>query len=128
MEYVEIRDGGTELSPSLGRFCNTHAPSTKISSDNIIYIKYFTNLDEPKNGFKAAISITTCGGALREHQGEIVSPSTNKPITCIWSIIAPEDFMLDFQFTKLSIINKPSSTCNNNVTIIKHNPYSKDSK
>ena len=55
-ESVEVRDGGTELSESLGKFCTKNPPTLKTTS-NVVYINFITDLDEPKNGFKATISI-----------------------------------------------------------------------
>jgi hypothetical protein len=49
---VELRDGGTENSDLLGTFCQNKPPTQK-SSDNTLYIKYFTNSQNPNNGFKA---------------------------------------------------------------------------
>lgn len=56
VEYVEIRDGGTKLSPLIGRFCK-NMPSTQKTTDNIAFIKFFTDTTEPRNGFKLKISL-----------------------------------------------------------------------
>ncbi|KAG8233893.1 hypothetical protein J437_LFUL005220, partial [Ladona fulva] len=50
--YVEIRNGGTENSPLIGRYCN-EMPGTQISRENIIYVKFFTDVADPRNGFIA---------------------------------------------------------------------------
>jgi cubilin len=58
-EYIEIRDGGTDTSPLLGRYCKNKPPSSLSTKGNIMYLHYFTDLLEPRNGFKA---IVTSGG------------------------------------------------------------------
>ena len=54
-----MRDGGTEQSPLLGRFC-TDMPHTQKSTGNIMYVRYYTNSNNPKLGFysKASIGIS----------------------------------------------------------------------
>jgi len=44
------------LAPELGRYC-TQAPSTIATSDNMLYVKYFTNITDPNNGFRAVVSL-----------------------------------------------------------------------
>lgn len=58
-EYIEIRDGGTDGSRFMGRYCKDVAPSSMSTTGNMIYVYFYTDLPEPKNGFKAAI---TSGG------------------------------------------------------------------
>lgn len=60
-EYVEIRDGSTEDSPLLGRYCRNMPPSTISTKGNIMYVHYFTDIAEPRNGFKGLV---TSGGNL----------------------------------------------------------------
>ena len=53
---LEIRDGGTEQSPLLGRFCGL-MPHTQKSTGNTMYVRYYTNSNNPKLGFYAKASI-----------------------------------------------------------------------
>lgn len=107
-EYVEIRDGGTEFSPLIGRYCRS-APSTQYSTDNMVFIKFFTDTDEPKNGFKAKISLGTCGGTVRGVTGEIIFPTPldshikERKLNCTWHIVGPIDHYLEMNLTKLDI-------------------------
>ena len=57
-EALEIRDGGTEFSPSLGVFCSDK-PRTLKSTGNVMYIKYYTNSNTPNAGFNAHVSTGT---------------------------------------------------------------------
>lgn len=61
-EYVEIRDGGTDSSKLLGRFCKDVAPSSMVTTGNMMYIHFYSELQEPRNGFKAMLSV---GGSSR---------------------------------------------------------------
>lgn len=89
LEYVELRDGGTELSDEIGRFCGAK-PSTQKSFGNMLYVKYYTNATDPKNGFKARVSLARCGGVLRLSRGILTSPgypeSYESGIDCRWEI------------------------------------------
>lgn len=72
-EYVELRDGSTSSSQLIGTFC-TDKPTTKYSRSNVLLMKFFTDVSEPKNGFKANISIGVCGGMRRSSVGILTSP------------------------------------------------------
>ncbi|EFN89302.1 Cubilin, partial [Harpegnathos saltator] len=107
-EYVEIRDGGTDTSRSLGKFCKDVAPNSKTTTGNMMYIHFYTDLPEPKNGFKAVItSGDVCGGILRGVSGVIESPHyphfypTNQ--SCWWWIIGPTDHTLKLQFRDIHL-------------------------
>lgn len=54
-EYIEIRDGGTDSSRFMGRYCKDIAPSSMSTTGNMMYVYFYTDLPEPKNGFKAVI-------------------------------------------------------------------------
>ncbi|XP_029048305.2 cubilin isoform X2 [Osmia bicornis bicornis] len=102
-EYVEVRDGGTESSKLVGRFCKDVAPSSITSTGNMLYVHYYTDVPEPGNGFKAVISIgEECGGIIRGNSGVISSPNYPffyvKNQTCIWWIVAPADHTIKFEF------------------------------
>ncbi|CAB3228775.1 unnamed protein product [Arctia plantaginis] len=94
-EAIEIRDGSSSLSPSLkGPYCG-EKPGTIKSSSNKLYVKYMTQLLEPRNGFKANISIDTCGGTIIAESGVVTSPGypvmqvLSSGTVCSWHIIGP---------------------------------------
>lgn len=72
-EFVELREGSTSSSQLIGTFCGT-APTTKYSKSNVLFVKFFTDVAEPKGGFKANISIGVCGGMQRSNAGFLTSP------------------------------------------------------
>ncbi|XP_034938584.1 cubilin [Chelonus insularis] len=107
-EFVEVRDGATDSSKLLGRFCSDTAPSSITSSGNVLYIHFFTNVPDPKNGFKASIIAGEfCGGIIRAKQGVITSPyypaTYPKNEHCNWWIIGPPDHTLKIQFRDIHL-------------------------
>jgi hypothetical protein len=64
---VEVRDGGTENSPLIDTFCQSKPP-TQMSSDNVVYVKYYTNSENPNNGFKATAKIGNSLGWARNEE------------------------------------------------------------
>ncbi|XP_048481076.1 cubilin-like [Plutella xylostella] len=91
-EYVEIRDGPSAMSPRKGRYCDER-PGTIKTTNNAVYIKYTTQIPNPRDGFKANVSIDVCGGTIIANNGEVSSPGyphmTALPIgsVCEWKII-----------------------------------------
>ncbi|XP_071569184.1 cubilin isoform X2 [Temnothorax nylanderi] len=107
-EYVEIRDGGTDSSQLMGKFCKDVAPSSMSTIGNMVYIHFYTDIPEPKNGFKAVIaSGEVCGGILRTTTGVVESPnyphSYPQNQNCSWLIVAPTDHTLKLQFRDIHL-------------------------
>lgn len=110
-----MRDGGTEISPLIGSFCH-EIPPTQFTIDNMLRVKYFTDSNDPRNGFKAQISITYCGGTLRGN-GTI---STKEPHTiragsnCTWHLKAPLDNYIILNFPIFQV-GPPNADCNSQI-------------
>ncbi|XP_068628109.1 cubilin-like [Battus philenor] len=135
-EFIEVREGSTDLSPIKGRYCSDR-PGTVKTTNNLLYIKYSTQLSEPRNGFKANISIDVCGGTIIANHGTLTSPGyphmQKLPYgsICKWHIIGTTIFSLKLQLkdlnlpdsevpcaTKLTITGK-TLPVNNTETILK---------
>uniref|UniRef100_A0A7G3AGB7 Cubilin n=1 Tax=Lutzomyia longipalpis TaxID=7200 RepID=A0A7G3AGB7_LUTLO len=107
-EYVEIRSGGTRNSGLIGTFCD-QMPPTLESQSNILRVKYFTDVSDPKNGFKARVSIATCSGTLRQNQGVLTSPkypgkgAYPAKSVCTYRIIGSPLTHLNISFTDLDL-------------------------
>ncbi|XP_075162494.1 cubilin homolog [Haematobia irritans] len=71
-EFIELVDGGTSLGRKMGKFC--HKPDPTATTQNILYMRYLTDISEPRMGFKAKISIVKCGGSYNSNSGSIMSP------------------------------------------------------
>lgn len=72
-EYVELKEGSTTSAHVIGRFCRK--PATQKSRSNLMTLKFFTDIPEPKNGFKANVSIDICGGSTTASTGYLISPN-----------------------------------------------------
>jgi hypothetical protein len=53
---VELREGATVNSELIDTFCK-EMPGTHYTRGNMLYIHFVTNVTDPKNGFKAVVSI-----------------------------------------------------------------------
>lgn len=56
-EYLEFRDGAAQFSQIINHICQFHNIMDIETKDNFLFIKYFTDLSVPSNGFKLSISI-----------------------------------------------------------------------
>ena len=54
--FVELREGATVNSELINTFCK-EMPGSQYTRGNMLYIRFFTNVTDPKNGFKAVVSI-----------------------------------------------------------------------
>ena len=73
-------------------------------------IKYYTNSDHPNLGFKAKISIATCGGTMHVTSKAIshaTSPSFPDSYPenseCLWNIVGPEGHYLKLDFDTFNL-------------------------
>lgn len=55
-DYLEIRDGPDETSPSLGKFCGYKVPEDIKSSGNQLYVKFVSDGSVQKAGFSATFT------------------------------------------------------------------------
>ncbi|KAI4871253.1 hypothetical protein NFI96_019773 [Prochilodus magdalenae] len=91
-DYVEIRDGGFETSPIIGRYCSSQAPPIVISHSNRLWIKFHSDNSATFKGFSAHWdgTQTGCGGTLTTSVGSFTSPSYPLPYhpnaECYWHI------------------------------------------
>ncbi|KAL5234243.1 hypothetical protein ACI65C_001653 [Semiaphis heraclei] len=73
-EYLEFRDGAARFSRLIDHICGNNLVKDIETTENFLYIKYFTDLSVPNNGFKLNVTIAKCGGTRRSLQGTISSP------------------------------------------------------
>ncbi|XP_063226608.1 cubilin [Bacillus rossius redtenbacheri] len=112
-EKLELYDGGTQNSRLIGQYCR-RMPSSQFTTDNMLYIHYMTNTSVPHNGFKANISMATCGGTLRGNRGVIMSPGYpgryGQNLDCEWRIVASPDHYLLITFEELFVQDSENCT------------------
>ncbi|ODM98815.1 Cubilin [Orchesella cincta] len=103
---VEVRDGGTAIASELGIFCRD-MPGTLTSTGNVLYLKYYTDVSEPRNGFKAEVKIATCGGIHVGWAGTISSPgfpaAYDVNMDCTWTIRAQRGTYLILEFQNFNL-------------------------
>ncbi|XP_059179030.1 cubilin-like isoform X2 [Physella acuta] len=113
--FIELHDGGTISSPTIGqRLCGTSKPGTIYSTNNVLLARFRT--DHPVNGwgFKANYSIATCGGTIIGASGTITSPNYpgNYRINteCEWSVVAPVGHYIIFNITNFNLQSSTNCT------------------
>lgn len=52
-DYVELRDGDSESSPLVGRFCGSNGPMIRYGTTNKFWVKFHTDGKVQKRGFEA---------------------------------------------------------------------------
>lgn len=72
-EYVELRDGGTSNADVLVSTCGSEVVQSKLTTSNMLRVKYFTDFSDPGNGFKLRVSLSPCGGSFHAARGTITS-------------------------------------------------------
>ena len=73
-EYLELREGSTEKSEFIGRYCS-NTPNYITTEGNALFVKYFTDTDDPKDGFRGTISMCKYFLQYSNYQAEIGSVS-----------------------------------------------------
>ena len=53
-DHLEIYDGSDARAPSLGRFCGSKKPAPVVSSDNKMFLRFFSDNSVQKRGFEAS--------------------------------------------------------------------------
>ncbi|KAH0809453.1 hypothetical protein GEV33_013339 [Tenebrio molitor] len=123
-EYVEVRDGGTEHSKVIGKYCDV--PNSQFTTDNMMFVKFYTELNDPSNGFKARITLANCGGTVRARIGQIQSPFFNRPskypigVNCTWHLVSPLDHSMTIKFKKIDLPGN-NNCISDHVTIYEDN-------
>ncbi|KAL7042861.1 hypothetical protein ACKWTF_001317 [Chironomus riparius] len=109
-EFVELREGSTMAASLIETFCGNKNPPTKYTKSNVLRVKFFTDIPEPKNGFKANVSIGVCGGTLRTSDiGYLTSPkypgvgAYPSNTTCEYRIIGPVNNLFTIKILDLDL-------------------------
>ncbi|KHJ46556.1 CUB domain protein, partial [Trichuris suis] len=111
-DYLELRDGATQTSPLLGKYCGGKPPGTVKSSSNFIWIRFVSeNSAVDHKGFKATYRTARCGGIITSDRGFIASPNYPQRYkafeSCEWTIQAPYNAYFNYSFAQLNFGVKP---------------------
>ncbi|XP_054159895.1 LOW QUALITY PROTEIN: cubilin-like [Oppia nitens] len=106
-DYLEVFDGNTDRSPSLGKYCNSRMNSHLVQSkSNVMYIKFKTDTSETGRGFRLNYQIN-CSTILSGYRGVIESPNFPEPYNnnanCTWRINVPRGNNITIAFSRMVI-------------------------
>lgn len=108
-DYVEIRNGGYESSPLIGKFCGTRFPPYFISHSNQLWIHFQSDYSHAGTGFMLIYSGTVqgCGGSVTAPSGTIISPNYPHPYghnaECNWFIQVAQGSRIEIRIVDLDI-------------------------
>ncbi|KAF4095682.1 cubilin isoform X1 [Onychostoma macrolepis] len=115
-DYLEIRDGGYETSPLIGKYCGTNGPPIIVSHSNRLWLKFRSDHSLTYRGFKAHWdgTQTGCGGTLTTSVGGFTSPNYPLPYhanaECYWHIKTSAGSTVELTFGDFHLEN--SINCN----------------
>ncbi|KAK7495536.1 hypothetical protein BaRGS_00013234, partial [Batillaria attramentaria] len=111
-DFVEIRNGGSALSPLVGNLCGTSLPPRVTSTQNVLWIKFHSddNTNAGRNGFSASFVAVTpvCSSpSLTGNEGSFTSPGYPQPYpgytTCQWTITVEPGLRIELTFDTMAI-------------------------
>lgn len=109
-DYLEIKDGYTQNSQILGRFCGSgKVPEKIITSGHRMIITYRTAINHLNHkGFKAKFE-ALCGGEVVREEGVLQSPNYPEDYhaskECVWKITVPANYQVSLRFQSFQIEN-----------------------
>ena len=72
-DNVEIREGGDEESPLVGRYCGTEIPPPYVSDGNTLLVHFRSDYSRAGQGFRAKYELV-CDAEYTQPEGEFSSP------------------------------------------------------
>ncbi|KAF7648099.1 hypothetical protein LDENG_00162070 [Lucifuga dentata] len=114
-DFVEIRDGGYEVSPLINKYCSNQRPPILVSHSNRLWIRFRSDTSITRRGFVAHWdgTETGCGGTLMTASGGFSSPNYPLPYhpnaECYWNIRTSQGSVLLLSFSNFHL--ESSSTC-----------------
>ncbi|RVE59186.1 hypothetical protein OJAV_G00201620 [Oryzias javanicus] len=104
-DFVEIRDGGYETSPLIGKFCGDQKPPALVSHSNQLWVRFHSDALRSYPGFTAHWdgTQTGCGGTLTTATGGFSSPNYPLPYhpnaECYWNIRTNHGSKVELSFS-----------------------------
>ncbi|KAL8573023.1 hypothetical protein ACOMHN_010453 [Nucella lapillus] len=101
-DYLEILDGESPSSPSLGKFCDDNVPTPVTSTSNRVRVNFVTDSSVTYGGFRLQYVTNGCGGMLSGPSGNFTSPNYPNPYqhatTCEWTITVNTNYAISLTF------------------------------
>ncbi|KAL8173954.1 UNVERIFIED_CONTAM: Bone morphogenetic protein 1 [Gekko kuhli] len=109
-DHLEVYNGKDAKAPVLGRLCGTKEPGPIISSNNRMFLRFFSDNSVQKKGFEATYT-SECGGQMRAEvkTKDLYSHAqfgdNNYPggSDCEWVIVAEEGYGVELIFQTFEI-------------------------
>ncbi|EDV28197.1 uncharacterized protein TRIADDRAFT_53561 [Trichoplax adhaerens] len=122
---IEVHNGLSRSSPTLGIYCNNRNPFTITSSGNRMWLLFLSGPTAGR-GFNATYTTTStkCGGAFTSRHGSLSSP--NYPSNyganeeCIWTITVSPHNIVQLSFNSFNI-EGTNNVCNNDYLEVRQN-------
>lgn len=113
----ECRNGGTDQSPLLGKYCGTKIPKVIQSLTHKLHLHFHSDSSRTEEGFEIQYeaSVSGCGGVVSGYTGYISSP--NYPdhyyanTICAWRINANKGSTVQIVFLDMDFEESHSGTC-----------------
>ncbi|KAH8357601.1 hypothetical protein KR200_003594 [Drosophila serrata] len=102
-DWLEIRNGDSESSPLIGRYCGSRIPPRLPSYGNVMHLKFHSDDSIQRRGFLISWQQmgAGCGGKLTSHNGAIHSPhllaGNRGVLACDWQIVVAEGSRVSLQ-------------------------------
>ncbi|KAM6953504.1 cubilin [Aplochiton taeniatus] len=104
-DYVEVRDGNSEMAPLIGKYCGHTLPAPISSSSNTVWLRFKSDASVSHAGFRAMYT-ADCGGTL-SGTGQIRTPYHPNPYPhnkeCEWVINQPPGYVVTLGFLTFDI-------------------------
>uniref|UniRef100_A0AAQ4PSH3 Neuropilin n=1 Tax=Gasterosteus aculeatus aculeatus TaxID=481459 RepID=A0AAQ4PSH3_GASAC len=115
-DYVEVYNGGDELSSMLGKFCGKIAPSPIISSGSELLIKFFSDYETHGAGFSVRYEVfktgPECSRNFTAPRGVVKTPGFPEKypnnLDCTFMIFAPKMYEIVVEFDSFDM--EPDTT------------------
>ncbi|XP_068605093.1 neuropilin 1b [Brachionichthys hirsutus] len=115
-DYVEVYNGGDELSPMLGKFCGKIAPSPIISSGSQLLIKFVSDYETHGAGFSVRYEVfktgPECSRNFTSPRGLIKTPGFPDKypnnLDCTFMVFAPKMSEIEVEFDSFDM--EPDTT------------------
>nr|XP_039268068.1 cubilin-like [Styela clava] len=110
-DYLEVRDGPSESSPLVARYCGTTIPPMYTSSGRDLYIKFKADQSLSGRGFRLTYTVA-CGGTYTAESGTLLSPyyPSNYPNDkeCFYTIVRPPGFQITLTVVEIDVEEDPT--------------------
>ncbi|KAL5010260.1 hypothetical protein ScPMuIL_012565 [Solemya velum] len=105
-DFVEVRDGLSEESPLIGRYCSNTIPTRLMTSGNTAMVHFRSDSSASGSGFRLLYTVA-CGGTFSDSSGVVQSPyypdsyPSNKD--CVYLLSQPVGYRVSMVFTSFDI-------------------------